>query len=56
MATLAQPPLAPERPAAHGPSRQPGEWGLLLIPVLLCVGDDFLQVDQVRLGYEDRPC
>ena len=38
MATLARRPLAPEHPTAHFPSQPPGEWGLLLIPVLLCVG------------------
>ena len=38
MASLAPPPSASERLARLRSGQQPGEWGLLLIAVLLCVG------------------
>lgn len=38
MATLAERSLVPEPPASNGWSRGPESFGLLLIPVLLCIG------------------
>lgn len=38
MATLAERSLGISAPGSGGGSSEPGGWGLLLIPVLLCIG------------------
>lgn len=37
MSTLTKPSLYPDHQPQHRPSQEPGSWGLLLIPMLVCI-------------------